>query len=97
MVRVRWNIKWNNTLLGKSKDFVVIDGIKYFSRDDLNMEYLKENGHQDTSEKGEVNYYDIVVGDEVYKNGAWYYPNLKTSSKDFAKYVAFAEDVKLEV
>lgn len=97
MVRVKWSIKWNNTLLGKSKDFVVIDGIKYFSRDDLNMEYLKENGNQDTTEKGEIRFYDIVVGDEIYENGAWYYSNWKTSSRDFANYVAFAKDVTLEV
>ena len=97
MVRVKWKIKWKNTLLGISKDFVVIDGIKYFSRNDLKMEYLKENGNQDTTKKGEVNYYDIIVDDEVYKNGAWYYPDLKTSSRDFANYVAFAEDINLEV
>ncbi|MCS3923629.1 hypothetical protein [Methanosalsum natronophilum] len=43
MVRVYWTIKWNGEKIGRSKDFVCIDGLKYFFRDDLNMEYLKEN------------------------------------------------------
>jgi uncharacterized protein (DUF427 family) len=60
------------------------------------MEYLKENGNQTNTEKGQVHYFDIVVDNEVYKNGAWYYSDLDSSTRNFANYIAFAEGVNLE-
>ncbi len=97
MVRVYWTIKWNGEKIGRSKDFVCIDGLKYFFRDDLNMEYLKENGHQTEDDKGPIKYYDIVVNGETYKNGAWYYTDYQTRARDFKNYVGFDEDVELSV
>ncbi|AEH60484.1 conserved hypothetical protein [Methanosalsum zhilinae DSM 4017] len=92
-VRLSWKIKWNNALLGKTKDFVFLDRIKYFLRDDLNMEYLKENDHHTTDDRGQIKYYDIVVDGKVYKNGAWSYMDYQTYSKDYSNYIAFDEDV----
>lgn len=97
MVRLKWEIKWNGTQLGKTNDFVMIDGIKYFNRDFLNLEYLKENDKHTEDEKGQINYYNIVINDEVYKNGAWYYADYKTHARDFNKFVAFGKDIKLSV
>ena len=98
MVRVNWTITWKKAHLGKSKDFIMLSGTKYYSKDDLNMEYFKENDHHTTSpDYGQANYYDIVVDGEVYKNGAWHYPECEVNSKDFSNYMAFGEEVKLEV
>ncbi|TGC09812.1 DUF427 domain-containing protein [Methanolobus halotolerans] len=97
MVRLKWEIKWDSAQLGKTNDFVMIDGIKYFNRDFLNMEYLKENDHHTEDDKGQINYYDIVVDGKVYENGAWYYTDYKSHARDFSNFVAFGEDVKLSV
>jgi len=97
MVRLKWEIKLNGTQLGKTNDFVMIDGTKYFNRDYLNMQYLKENNHHTKNEKGQINYYDIVIGDKVCKNGAWYYTDYKTHARDFSNFVAFSKDVELSV
>lgn len=102
MVIMAWNIKWKRTLLGKSKKFFMVDGIKYFSPDTLNMEYFKDNGNHTSSPKGQINYYDIVVNGEVNKDAAWYYPQpteeaIRAVGADFTKHVAFGKDVELSV
>lgn len=48
--------------------------------------------------KGAAQYYSVQVGDELFADRAWAYPDLKPSAiervgRDFAGYIAFAPDV----
>jgi uncharacterized protein (DUF427 family) len=36
-----------------------------------------------------ASYYDVVVGDAVNANAAWYYPTPKDAAQEIADYVAF--------
>jgi uncharacterized protein (DUF427 family) len=46
--------------------------------------------------KGTASYYDIVVGDAVNHDGAWYYPATKPEASEIAGYVAFWRGVTVE-
>ncbi|MDG6243266.1 MAG: DUF427 domain-containing protein [Methanolobus sp.] len=102
MVIMAWYIKWNGALLGKSKNFFMIDGLKYFSPETLNLKNFKENGKQEESPKGLIKYYDIIVNGEVNEDAAWYYSKpteeaITFIGSDFTNYVAFGKDVDLSI
>lgn len=86
---------WNNTVIAESDDTIVIENNHYFPSDAVKLEYLKESGTETTCVwKGQAHYYDIVVGDQVNKDAAWYYPDPKEGSvekvgADFTNYIAF--------
>ena len=40
-------------------------------------------------------YYDVVVGSEVNKGAAWYYPEPLKAAVDIARYVAFWRGVEV--
>jgi uncharacterized protein (DUF427 family) len=49
--------------------------IYYFPPEDVRSEFLRPSGrHTRCPKKGKASYHDIVVGDRVVENGAWYYP-----------------------
>ena len=50
--------------------------------------------------KGEAQYYSLQVGDELFVDGAWAYPDLPQSAaqrvgREFAGYIAFAPGVQV--
>jgi uncharacterized protein (DUF427 family) len=67
---------WNGVLLAESDDTVVIEGNHYFPSASLRTEYLRQSEtHTTCVWKGVASYYDIVVGDQVNKDAAGFYPN----------------------
>jgi uncharacterized protein (DUF427 family) len=46
--------------------------------------------------KGTASYYDVVVGDAVNADAAWYYPETKDAAKAIKGYVAFWHGVTVE-
>ena len=46
--------------------------------------------------KGTASYYDVVVGDAVNKDAAWYYPDTKDAAKHIAGRIAFWKGVKVD-
>ena len=46
--------------------------------------------------KGTASYYDVVVGDAVNPDAAWYYPSTKSEAKDIEGYVAFWHGVRVD-
>ncbi len=62
----------------------------YIPPADVRMEYLKRNGHATVCEfKGRAGYYDLVLGERVIRNVAWYYPNPAPGYEALRDYVAF--------
>ncbi len=65
---------WNGVLLAESDHTEVVEGNHYFPATSIHRQYFKQSPtHSTCPWKGEASYYDIVVGDQVNKDAAWYY------------------------
>lgn len=88
---------WHNTVLAESDDTVMVEGNHYFPPDSIHSEYFRpSNTHTTCPWKGEASYYDVVVGGEVNKDAAWYYPSAKDAAKQINGHVAFWKGVRVE-
>jgi uncharacterized protein (DUF427 family) len=88
---------WRNVVLAQCDDTIVVEGNHYFPPDSINKEYFKgSTTHTTCPWKGEASYYDVVVGGEVNKDAAWYYPQPKEAAKQIRDHVAFWKGVRVE-
>ena len=88
---------WNGEVLAESDETVVVEGNHYFPADSIRRENFRESTtHTTCPWKGEASYYDVVVGNEVNKDAAWYYPEPKDAAKEIKDRVAFWRGVKVE-
>jgi len=46
--------------------------------------------------KGVASYYDVVVGGQVNKDAAWYYPETEEAAQNIRGYIAFWHGVRVE-
>jgi uncharacterized protein (DUF427 family) len=87
---------WNDTVLAESDDTVVVEGNHYFPAASLREEYFRESDHHSVCPwKGTASYYDVVVGDAVNAQAAWYYPQPKEAAVQIAGRVAFWKGVRV--
>ena len=87
---------WKGTTLAESKDTIVIEGNHYFPPDSVGQQFmLVSNTHTVCPWKGEASYYNVSVGDDTLKDGAWYYPKAKEAAKQIEGYVAFSNGVEV--
>ena len=87
---------WKGTTLAESKDTIIIEGNHYFPPDSVSRQYmLDSSSHTVCPWKGEASYYNVSVGDDTIKNGAWYYPETKEAAKQIKSYVAFSKDIEI--
>jgi len=88
---------WNGAILAESNACVTLEGNHYFPPDSVHHQYLKETAtHTTCVWKGEASYYDIVVGNAVNADAAWYYPSPLKQAKHIAGYIAFWKGVSIE-
>jgi uncharacterized protein (DUF427 family) len=88
---------WQNTVLAESDDTVVVEGNHYFPSDSIHGEYFRASDtHTTCPWKGEASYYDVVVGEAVNKDAAWYYPDVKEAAAQIKGHVAFWKGVSVE-
>ena len=88
---------WNGAVLAESAATEVVEGNHYFPPSAIHREHFRESQtHTVCSWKGTASYYDVVVGDEVNKDAAWYYPAPKDAAKNLTDFVAFWRGVKIE-
>lgn len=81
---------WSDTILAESDDTVVVEGNHYFPESALRREYFRPSAtHTTCGWKGEASYFDVVVGDQVNRDAAWYYPDPKPAAKQILGRVAF--------
>lgn len=81
---------WKNTVLAQSDDTVVVEGNHYFPADALSMEHFRPTDHRSACPwKGIASYYDVIVGDDVNANAAWFYPTPKEAASEIKDRVAF--------
>mgnify|MGYP001553011900 FL=1 len=87
---------WNDTVLAESDDTIVVEGNHYFPAASLREEYFRESDHHSVCPwKGTASYYDVVVGDAVNAQAAWYYPQPKEAAAQIAGRVAFWKGVRV--
>ncbi len=88
---------WKGVILAESSTTEQVEGNHYFPADSIVHQYLKKSASQTTCPwKGIASYYDIVVNNEVMKDGAWYYPTPKDAAKQIRGHVAFSRGVTVE-
>jgi uncharacterized protein (DUF427 family) len=87
---------WNNTTIAQTERFETVEGNTYFPPESLDLRYFRASDqHSTCAWKGVASYYDIVVGDQVNKDGAWYYPSPQPAAANIAGYVAFWRGVQI--
>lgn len=87
---------WNDTVLASSEDIVTIEGNAYFPADALQREHFRPSDHTTVCGwKGTAHYYDVVVGDAVNQNPAWYYPEPSEAAAGIRGRVAFWKGVRV--
>jgi uncharacterized protein (DUF427 family) len=88
---------WNGTVLAKSTETVIVEGNHYFPREAVRPEHLRASDTQTVCHwKGTASYHDVVVGNEVNKDAAWYYPTPKTAAANITDRIAFWKGVTVE-
>ena len=93
----RYRAVWNGTVVAESADTVLVDGNHYFPLAGVRLENLRASASHTTCYwKGEASYYDVVVGDKVNKDAAWYYPDPSPAAARIKDRVAFWHGVKVE-
>jgi uncharacterized protein (DUF427 family) len=88
---------WNGAVLAESDDTVVVEGNHYFPPEALRREHFQPSAtHTTCPWKGVASYYDLVVGSEVNRDAAWYYPDPKEAAREIGGRVAFWRGVRVE-
>jgi uncharacterized protein (DUF427 family) len=88
---------WKGEVLAESDETVVVEGNHYFPADSIKRENFRESEtHTICPWKGTASYYDVVVGGDVNKDAAWFYPEPKDAAKEIKDRVAFWRGVKVE-
>jgi uncharacterized protein (DUF427 family) len=89
--------RWNGAVLAESERTEVVEGNHYFPPEAVKRQHFRDSAtHTQCSWKGTASYFDIVVGDQVNKDAAWYYPTPLPAAKQIAGYVAFWKGVRVE-
>lgn len=87
---------WNDAVLAESGDTVLVEGNHYFPASSLRHEHFRESGHHSVCPwKGTASYYDVIVGDAINPQAAWYYPQPKDAAARIAGRVAFWKGVQV--
>lgn len=93
----RYRAIWNDTVLAESSDTVAVEGNQYFPLADVRNEHLRHSDSHTTCHwKGVASYYDVVVGERVNQDAAWYYPNPSSAAERIRGRVAFWHGVKVD-
>lgn len=93
----RYRATWKGAVLAESGDTVVVEGNHYFPLADIrNQHFRPSDSHTFCHWKGEASYYDVVVGDDVNRDAAWYYPDPSKLAEVVRDRVAFWHGVKVE-
>ncbi len=88
---------WNDAVIAESADTVVVEGNQYFPAPDVRKEHLRpSDSHTTCHWKGVASYYDVVVGDKVNRDAAWYYPSPMAAAERIKGRIAFWRGVRVE-
>ena len=87
---------WKGTTIAESDEIVEVEGNAYFPLDSLRPEHIKPSDtHTTCPWKGRASYYNLVVGEDVNADAAWYYPSPKDGAEAVTGRVAFWRGVEV--
>jgi uncharacterized protein (DUF427 family) len=88
---------WNGVVVAESPHTEVVEGNHYFPPESIRREHFRPSStHTVCGWKGRASYYDVVVGDAVNADAAWYYPDPLPAAANIKGYVAFWRGVAVE-
>jgi uncharacterized protein (DUF427 family) len=88
---------WKGAVLAESDRFEIVEGNVYFPPAALKREHFRSSEtHTVCPWKGTASYYDVVVGDDVNKDAAWFYPTPKDAAAQIKDHVAFWHGVTVD-
>ncbi|MFC1952175.1 DUF427 domain-containing protein [Chloroflexota bacterium] len=66
---------WEGVVLAESDKYEMDEGNVYFPPESVERKYLRDSDTDyECPRKGHADYYDVMVGDKVNRDAAWYYP-----------------------
>jgi uncharacterized protein (DUF427 family) len=87
---------WNGEIVADSSETEFLEGNHYFPQKSVNHNFLRKTQTQTNCPwKGVASYYDVVVGDSVNSDAAWYYPDAKPAAKAIEGRIAFWRGVEV--
>lgn len=87
---------WEGVELASSNDAVEVEGNQYFPPESVDKSHLRPSDRTTQCPwKGTAHYYDVVVGDKVNRDAAWYYPEPKPAAENIKDRVAFWKGVEV--
>lgn len=88
--------RWNNEVIARSDDTVIVERNHYFPMSDVTMDLLKETDHHtECPWKGTASYYDITVEGKTNSNAAWIYKDPKEEAEMVRDRIAFWKGVEV--
>ena len=93
----RYRASWNGAVIADSSNTIAVEGNQYFPVADVRFEHLRPSDTHTTCHwKGEASYYDVVVGETVNRDAAWFYPEPSKAAERVRDRVAFWRGVKVD-
>ncbi len=93
----RMRAVWNGVVIAESEETVVVEGNHYFPASSVDQRYLRpSSSHTVCAWKGLASYYDVVVGDQVNRDAAWYYAEPRSAASEIKDRIAFWHGVKVQ-
>ena len=90
---------WNGVVLAEADSDAVriVEGDVYFPPESVDHTYLRESRTRTVCPvKGVASYYDVVVDDEVNRDGAWFHAAPRPAAEGIAGYITFWKGVTIE-
>lgn len=88
--------QWRGTVLAEADEGLVerVEGNVYFPPETVRKELLRESRTQTVCPwKGTAHYYDVVVGEAINQDAAWYYPDPRPAAAEIAGRIALWKGV----
>jgi uncharacterized protein (DUF427 family) len=87
---------WNDHVIAKSDDTILIEGNHYFPMSDVDQDVLISSDKTTYCPwKGTANYYTLSVEGKENPDAAWYYAEPKDAAEQIAGRVAFWRGVQV--
>ena len=87
---------WKGVVIAESDDTTLLEGDHYFPPDTVNRKYLQGSDKTSANSwKGKAHYYHLIVGDDVNKNAAFYFPEPSKAAVTIKDHIAFIKGVEI--
>lgn len=88
---------WNGAVIAESDDTLLVDGHHYFPLEHVRQECLRPSQTRATNpDKGEAQYFHVIVGRELNADAAWTYPAPAPAFPELKGRIAFWHGIEIE-